>query len=75
VSTRDLELANMLRSLETRVAALEDRLDPRPRCGICERCRGLRDLVRCQLCERDLCQACAGERTCAHALSKEHHTP
>jgi hypothetical protein len=72
---RDLELVNMVRSLETRIAALEAKLDPRPRCGICERCRGLRDLVRCELCCRDLCRDCAGTNTCPNALSKEHHTP
>jgi hypothetical protein len=61
--------------LETRVAALEEKLDPRPRCGICERCRGLRDLARCALCERELCRDCAGTKTCPSALSGEHHTP
>lgn len=70
-----LEVVTLLRQLESRIAALEAQADPRPRTGICERCRGLRDLVRCQLCERDLCRDCAGERTCAVALSKEHHAP
>jgi hypothetical protein len=67
-------LRGEVRQLETRVAELEHRL-PRPNCGLCERCRGLRDLVRCVLCERDLCRDCAGTLTCPNALSGEHHTP
>lgn len=60
--------------LKARIAQLEA-VDAIPRAGLCERCRGLRYLVRCVLCERDLCRDCAGTKTCSNALSGEHHTP